>query len=69
MTVTAYPRDAEGSRLTVNVAALTTQVAAVSSPAHKAAMAASLDQAQRELVLHYLDTGRLTAASILSTMT
>jgi hypothetical protein len=71
MTVTAYPKDIDGSNLSAAVTTLTTQLAAIASTSNatKAALTAKLDQAQRELVYHYLDTGRLTAANILSTMT
>jgi di/tricarboxylate transporter len=69
MTVTASPKDSDGAALSAKVTALTTAQAAVSSPLTKAALSAVLDQTQRELVYHYLDTGRLVAANILSTMT
>jgi hypothetical protein len=67
MAVTPRPNDAAGAVLATNV---TTMAATpVKSTAQAAAVAAALDQAQRELVYHYLDVGRLTAANILSTMT
>ena len=71
MTVSAYPKDTIGASLSSAVSTLATAVAAISSASAgtKAAAAAALDQAQRELVYHYLDVGRLTAANILSTMT
>ena len=68
MTVTANPRDSEGARLAAAVTTLSAQVTATTSTQHKASLAAALDQAQRELVLHYMMVGRLTAANILSTM-
>lgn len=68
MTVTASPRDSEGARLAASITTLTTQVNNTTSTAHKASLAAALDQAQRELVLHYVMVGRLIAANILSTM-
>lgn len=69
MTVTASPRDTDGAALSVKVTGLSTQVTALANGSAKVAASALLDQTQRELVYHYLDTGRLTAASILSTMT
>ena len=68
MTVTANPRDSEGVRLAAAVATLqTAKNLAVGKP-HGPSLEAALDQAQRELVLHYVMVGRLNAASILSTM-
>lgn len=69
MTVTPRPNDTAGTLLQSNITALNTQISATSSPLHKAAMQAQLDQLQRELVYHYLDNNRLIAANILSTMT
>ncbi len=69
MTVTASPKDIDGMNVNTKVANLTAAVAAVSSPLTKAAVSQVLDQTQRELVNHYMETGRLTAANILSTMT
>lgn len=69
MAVVASPKDADGARLATNVTALSTLATAATGKAHAASLSASLDQAQRELVQHYLNVGRLTAANILSTMT
>lgn len=69
MTVIARPRDTDGTALQANINSLTTQIGVTSSALTLNHMNIKLDQAQRELVAHYLDTGRLTAASILSTMT
>lgn len=69
MTVGPNPRNQDSLALDAAVTKLTAAVAATKSTAHGAAMAAALDKAQRELVLHYLDVGRLSAANILSTMT
>lgn len=69
MTVTALPKDTTGAALAAAVTTLSTQASALSNGPAKVAAAALLDQAQRELVYHYLDTGRLVAANILSTMT
>jgi cellobiose-specific phosphotransferase system component IIA len=71
MTVSAYPRDHDGAALSTSVTARTTAYNAIpaASASAKATAAQALDQAQRELVNHYLGTGRLLASSILSTMT
>lgn len=69
MSVKPNAGDTSGSKLDSNVALLTATAAATSSTAHGASISAKLDQAQRELVYHYLDNGRLTAANILATMT
>jgi hypothetical protein len=69
MTVSPRVGDNAGTLLQSNITALTSQISATSSPLHKAAMQAQLDQLQRELVYHYLDVNRLSAATILSTMT
>jgi uncharacterized membrane protein len=68
MTVTANPRDSEGARLATIVTNLTATLASAGGKAHAPAIAAALDQAQRELVLHYLMVGRITAATVLSTL-
>lgn len=68
MTVTPFPRDNDGRLLNANIALLQTAVNAASGKAHFTALSLQLDQAQRELVHHYLEVGRLSAASILSTM-
>ena len=71
MTVTAYPKDVAGAVLQTKVANAQTAFNSISpaSASAKAAAATALDQAQREAVEHYLATGRITAASILSTLT
>ncbi len=69
MTVSASSKDPDGRLLQANIASLQTSVNASAGKAHNAALSAQLDQLQRELVYHFLDTGRLQAASILSTMT
>lgn len=71
MTVSPRQGDTAGTLLNTNVSALSAAATAISaaSTSAKAAAAAALDQAQRELVYHYLSVGRLTAANILSTMT
>lgn len=71
MTVTAYPKDVLGVNLQTKVTNAQTTLNGISSASTgaKATATAALDQAQRELVEHYLSVGRLTAANILSTMT
>jgi hypothetical protein len=69
MTVSASSKDSDGALLQTKIAALSTAVTAAVGKAHYAALSAALDQAQREAVYHFLDTGRLLASSILSTMT
>lgn len=68
MTVKPTARDAAGVDLDTKVTALSTAATAAAGKAQAAALNAALDQAQRELVYHYLDTGRITAASILSSL-
>jgi hypothetical protein len=68
MTVVAYPKDPDGMLLQANINALTTQLNNTSATLVKEAVRVKLDQAQRELVYHYLDVGRITAATILSTL-
>lgn len=69
MTVSASAKDSDGRQLQANITSLSVAVTAASGKAHAAALSAQLDQLQREAVYHFLDTGRLTAANILSTMT
>lgn len=68
MAVTPNPKDNDGRLLQANVNALQIATNAASGKSHFAALSAQLDQAQRELVSHFLNVGRLQAASILSTM-
>ena len=68
MTVTASSRDPDGLLLQTQITALTSQIAVTSSSLTKHSMSLKLDQLQRELVAHYLDTGRILAATILSTL-
>lgn len=69
MTVKPSAKDSDGGALDVKVTSLAATATASAGKPQAAAISAALDQAQRELVYHYLDTGRLTAANILSTMT
>lgn len=70
MSITAPPpKDNNAAELTTKISGLQTSVNNSSGKANAASLAAALDQSQRELVYHYMETGRLTAASILSTMT
>lgn len=66
MTVTAHPKDAAGTAKQADITAL--QALVVTSPLQKAHLDAKLDTTQKELVNHYMNIGRLTAAGILSTM-
>lgn len=68
MTVTAHPKDHDAMTLKANIDALVAKAAVTSSTLTLSAMNAKLDQLQRELVIHYIEIGRLNAASILSTM-
>lgn len=69
MTVTAHPRDTGGAQLQSAITSLTAKLTITSSPSAVFQMNLKLDQLQRELVNHFLNYGRLTAANILSTMT
>lgn len=69
MTVGPSAKDSDGAALSTKVTNLSTAVTAAAGKAHAASLSAALDQTQRELVYHYLNVGRLTAANILSTMT
>lgn len=69
MTVSASARDTDGRQLQAAIAALQTRATAATGKAQFAALSAQLDQIQRESVHHFLNVGRLNAASILSTMT
>lgn len=67
MAVNPYPRDGHGALLQANLTALQANTVSAASPAAQAILRQT-DQLQRELVYHYLDTGRITAAAILSTL-
>lgn len=69
MTVSAHPRDAAGASVQAAITALTTKLTITSSAGAVNQMNVKLDQLQRELVAHYMNVGRITAAGILSTMT
>lgn len=68
MTVGVPQGDQNAAILQSNINALNTKLGVTTGALQKEHMKVKLDQYQRELVYHYLDTGRLTAASILSTM-
>jgi hypothetical protein len=68
MTVVAYPKDPDAVLLQANINAITTQLNNTSSTLVKETIRLKLDQLQRELVYHYMDVGRITAATILSTL-
>lgn len=69
MTVSAHPRDAAGASVQSAITSLTTKLTITSSPLAVNQMNVKLDQLQREAVIHFMNIGRITAASILSTMT
>jgi len=66
MTVTPHPKDSAGTAKQAEITSL--QANTVTSPLAKARVDAALDTAQRELVNHYLNVGRITAATILATL-
>jgi hypothetical protein len=66
MAVTPHPRDSAGTSKQAEITVL--QASVVSSPVTKAHVDAKLDQAQKELVLHYMNIGRISAATVLSTL-
>lgn len=68
MTVSARQGDNAGILLQANITSLTTQINATASAQHKYAMQQQLDQLQREAVAHFMDVGRIQAATILSTL-
>lgn len=68
MTVTASPKDTDAMLLQANITALTAKLLVTSGTLTKHQMQIKLDQLQRELVVHYVEHGRLNAATILSTM-
>lgn len=68
MTVVAFQNDTAGILLQANITALTAQINNTASPQHKYAMQQQLDTNQRELVAHFMNRGRIQAATILSTL-
>lgn len=70
MAVTPPSKDSSGQALQATVTALTTQIS--NTPTSAVALLANLNialnQAQVALVMHYLEIGRITAATILSTL-
>ena len=68
MTVVAHPGDNDGVLLQADINSTTAQLNSTSNTLVKEAIRLKLDQLQRELVYHYLDVGRITAATILSTL-
>lgn len=68
MTVGVPQGDSNAAVLQSNINALNAKLGVTTSTVQREHMKVKLDQYQRELVYHYLDTGRLLAASILSTM-
>jgi hypothetical protein len=68
MTVLATSKDPDGILLQTQITAITTQLNLTTSTNVKETIRLKLDQAQREAVYHFLDVGRITAATILSTL-
>ena len=68
MAVTAHPKDLSGQALDTKIINLTAAAANTSSTLTKSQVATNLDLAQREAVNHYLERGRISAATILSTL-
>lgn len=68
MAVTARSQDTDGKLLDAKIVSLTAAQAATSSALTKHAIALQLDQAQRDAVQHYIEHNRITAATILSTL-
>jgi hypothetical protein len=71
MTVTASPKDTRGKELDAKIVAATTAAATINaslSPVSRAYADQALAQAQQEAVIHYMNKGRISAATILSTL-
>lgn len=68
MTVGVPQGDSNAALLQANINALNSKLGVTTGTLQREHMKAKLDQYQRELVYHYLNTGRLVASSILSTM-
>lgn len=66
MTVTPHPKDSAGVSKQAEITAL--QASTVTQPLTKAHVDAKLDNTQKELVIHFMNIGRLSAANILSTL-
>ena len=70
MAITSAPaKDAPAAALHAQITAITAQIAGLpATSAVVASQAATLNQVQIALVMHYLETGRINAATILSTL-
>lgn len=68
MTVLATSKDPDGLLLQTQITALNTQINNTASTLTKESLRIKLDQMQREAVYHFLDVGRITAATVLSTL-
>lgn len=66
MAVTVPSTDKKNSDKAVSVTAITASLAIVTSTAHKPALSAALDQAQRELVDSLMASGKVSAAAFLA---
>lgn len=69
MAVTASLRDRDGQIIDAKIVSLTAAIAAMPTGAHgRYALAAQVEQAQVDAVNHYIRLGRISAATILSTL-
>ena len=68
MTVLATSKDPDGLLLQTQITSLNTQINNTASTLTKESLRIKLDQLQRESVYHFLDVGRITAATVLSTL-
>lgn len=68
MAVTARSNDIDGKALDSTITSLTAAIASTQSTLTKEVLRGKLDQAQREAVLHYMEHNRISAATVLSTL-
>lgn len=69
MAVTASLKDRDGAQLDAKITALTAAIAALPAGTHgRYALAAQVEQAQVDAVNHYIRVGRISAATVLSTL-
>lgn len=68
MAVGSHPKDASGLALDTKIVNLTAALAAVGNGPAKVRLTDDLAAAQREAVVHYMNIGRISAATVLSTL-
>lgn len=68
MSVSPHPKDFAGTAKQAEVTALQATQAVVTSTPAKNAVDVKLRQTQSELVVHYMNIGRIDPATILSTL-